>query len=485
MAKELLTVEQMYGADKAAIAMGVPGLDLMEAAGGVVERTIRQNYRPCRVAVLCGPGNNGGDGFVVARLLQKKGWGVKLSLLGSREALTGDAAINARRWKGIVHPFGPTSINGVDLIIDAVFGAGLVRPVAGEVAELFEAINEQRVPVVAIDIPSGVHGNTGEIWGIAPKAAQTVTFFRGKPGHFLLPGKTYTGDLTVGDIGIPKEVLDRIKPHIFENTPSLWLNTLPEENETSHKYTRGHAVLYGGPMSGATRMAAQATRRVGAGLLSIICHEQQAQLYAVGEPGNIITTFLTSTDLAIIMEDKRKNVILIGPGAGVSEETRSAVLTALRGKQVSVLDADALSAFENNPEVLMSAIDGRCLMTPHEGEFARLFDLTGDKATRALEAAKLSGATILLKGSDTVIAAPDGRMVINANAPASLATGGSGDVLAGIATGLIAQGMPVYEAACASTWMHGAAANLGGRGLIAEDLAEELPTVLKILNDMR
>ena len=229
-------------------------------------------------------------------------------------------------------------------------------------------------------------------------------------------------------------------------------------------------------------MAALGARRAGAGLMSIACSEQLAGLYAASEPGNIITPFSSSSEFAILMEDKRKNVVLVGPGAGVSEETRSIVQTALRGKQVSILDADALSSFETDPEALFSSIEGRCLLTPHEGEFARLFDFTGDKATRALEAAKLSGAVVLLKGPDTVIADPDGRLVINSNAPSSLATGGSGDVLAGIATGLIAHGMPVFEAACAAVWMHGEAARMVGSGLIAEDISGALPAVWRNLN---
>ncbi len=485
MANELLTVEQMYSADRLAIENGVSGLSLMEAAGMGIERVVRKNYAPCRVAVLCGPGNNGGDGFVVARLLQNRGWSVKLSLLGSRESLKGDAEVNAQKWRGRIHPFGLSSIEKVDLVIDAVFGAGLARPVEGQVAEVFNALNQQAIPVVAVDVPSGVDGNTGEIAGIAPYAAQTVTFFRAKPGHYLLPGKIHVGDLTVCDIGTPEQVWTHIKPRAALNNPRLWDHCFPHVTKASHKYSRGHAVVYGGPMTGAARMAALAARRTGAGLLSILCHQDLVDLYATAEPGNIVTGFSNATDLAIHMEDKRKNVILVGPGAGVSEETRSYVQTALRGKQVAVLDADALSSFESLPDELFSNIEGRCLLTPHEGEFSRLFDIDGGKVDRAREAAKISKAVVLLKGNDTVIAASDGRVAINGNAPPSLATGGSGDVLAGIAAGLLAQGMPVFEAACAAAWLHGKAAELTGCGLIAEDLAERLPATIKLLKEIR
>jgi len=485
MANELLTAEQMYSADSLAVEYGVSSLSLMEAAGMGIERVVRQNYAPCRVAVLCGPGNNGGDGFVVARLLQRRGWAVKLSLLGCRESLKGDAAVNAQKWKGRIHPFGLNSIEKVDLVIDAIFGAGLARPVEGEVADVLNALNQGDIPVLAVDIPSGVDGNTGEIRGTAPQAAQTVTFFRAKPGHYLLPGKSHVGNLTICDIGTPEEVWAHIKPSAVLNDPGVWGHHFPEVGDASHKYTRGHAVIYGGPMTGAARMAALGARRVGAGLLSILCHQDLVDNFASAEPGNIVTAFSSSTDLAIQMEDKRKKVILVGPGAGISEETRSYVQTALRAKQTTVLDADALSSFESLPDELFSSIEGRCLLTPHEGEFSRLFDFDGGKVERACKAAKLSRAVVLLKGNDTVIADPDGRVAINANAPAFLATGGSGDVLAGIATGLIAQGMPVFEAACASAWLHGKAAEKVGCGLIAEDLAAALPATIKFLKEIR
>ena len=482
MTSELLTVEQMYHADQAAVDKDVPGIDLMEAAGTVVERVIRKHYRPCRVAVLCGPGNNGGDGFVVARLLQKKGWSINLAFLGSSKSLRGDAAINADRWKGRIKPFDKSVLDNADLIVDAVFGAGLARPVDGEVAAVFEKIIKNNIPVVSIDVPSGVDGNTGEILGIAPKAQHTVTFFRAKPGHFLLPGKRHVGRLTIGEIGIPESVLDEIKPKCWINDPARWKTVLPERNENSHKYTNGHAVIVGGTMTGAARLAALGARRAGAGLVSIACSPSLAQTFSTSEPGNIVAPISSSVDLAILMEDKRKNALLIGPGAGVGEKTRSLVQTALRGKQAVVLDADALSAFEDDPETLFSSIEGRCLLTPHEGEFSRLFDFDGCKLSRAREAAKLSGATVLLKGHDTVVAAPDGRAVINSNAPLTLSTGGSGDVLAGIAAGLMAQGMAVFEAACAAVWIHSDAAKKCSVQLIAEDLPEKIP---EVLNDLK
>ncbi len=478
----LLSVENMYKADRYAIDQGTPSLALMEAAGVSIVREMTNRYYPCRVVVLCGPGNNGGDGFVVARLLQEKGWTVKLVALDTLEDASGDMEANWQRWKGEVLPVSEEIIEGADIVVDALFGAGLSRAIEGESRKLIEAINSSDVEVVSVDVPSGIHGNTGRVYGVAVKADLTVTFFRAKTGHYLLPGKEYVGELVVADIGIPDEALGQVKSRTYLNTPSLWMNKLPQANIRDHKYTRGHLVIYGGgSLTGAARLAARGARRIGAGLLTLAFPGEALPMYAAGDPGNILYPMKSLSDLAILLEDSRKNVSLVGPGAGVSAETESIVMTALRGPQTCVLDADALSVFEDRVEDLIAGIEDPCLLTPHEGEFSRLFDYTGDKITRARKAALKSGAVILLKGADTVIAAPDGRVAVNANATPYLATGGSGDVLAGFAAGLIAQGMDLYEAACAATWIHGAAGSEVGEGLIAEDISEQVPIILRRL----
>lgn len=476
----LLTVEQMYAADAAAAASGVPSLDLMEAAGTGVAEAVMGFGDPRPVAVLCGPGNNGGDGFVAARLLQEAGWPVRVALLGDRESLQGDARVNADRWQGAIEGLSPDVLDGSEIVVDALFGAGLTRPVEGVAADVIHGIGERRC--VAVDVPSGVHGDTGAVLGTAPQADVTVTFFRRKPGHVLLPGRLLCGTVKTVDIGIPETVLDDIAPDQAVNGPALWLSKLPIARLDQHKYDRGHAMISGGPlMTGAARLAARAALRAGAGMVSVAVPIDNAVVYKVSLVGVIVQPLRDTAAYAEAIEDRRVNACLVGPGNGVSGPTREHALAALRTGKAVVLDADALTVFEDARDLLFSTIKGPCLLTPHAGEFARLFDSTSDKMSDALAAAAKSGAVVLLKGADTVIAAPDGRVVVNDNAPAELATAGAGDVLAGIVTGLIAQGMDIFDAACAATWMHGAAAAAFGPGLIAEDLPDILPKVLRAL----
>ena len=480
MTRALLTVAEMQRADSAAIAGGVPGPVLMENAGAAVAREICLRWAPRPVAVLCGPGNNGGDGFVVARLLADAGWPVRLGLLGARAALKGDAAQAAQRWTGAVEPLGPSLLDGAPLVVDALFGAGLVRPLNGVALELVEAMGG--LTVVAVDVPSGVHGDTGAVLGAAPMAALTVTFFRKKPGHLLLPGRLRCGDTVVADIGIPGAVLGSIAPRQWENGPDLWAARYPWPRAESHKYARGHAMVMGGDrMTGAGRLAARAALRVGAGLVSVACPPEAFAIYAAGSPSLIVEPVADDAAFAALLADVRKNAVLLGPGAGVGVHTRARVLAALDAGKACVLDADALTSFAGAPADLLDHLNERCVLTPHEGEFARLFDAEGDKLTRARAAAARCGAVVLLKGADTVVASPDGRAVLNANAPPELATAGAGDVLAGLILGLLAQGMDAFDAACAAAWLHGEAAAQVGPGLIAEDLPDALPAVLRRL----
>ena len=291
------------------------------------------------------------------------------------------------------------------------------------------------------------------------------------------------GDLHVADIGIPDSVLDEIRPAAFANEPDLWAGALRWPRPGDHKYSRGHAVIAGGgEMTGAARLAARAAMRIGAGMTSVLCPPEARAIYASGLVGPLVVASGGPEAFAEYLQDPRRTASLVGPGAGVSDDTRELVFRALASGKPSVLDADALTVFSGAPEALFDAIGGTpAILTPHEGEFARLFDSEGDKPTRARKAAALSGATVLLKGTDTVIAEPDGRIAINANAPPELATAGAGDVLAGLALGLLAQGLPAFEAACAAAWIHGEAATAFGPGLIAEDLPDLVPPVLRKL----
>lgn len=492
----LLTPNEMGEADRLTIAGGIPGIVLMENAGRAVADAVSRRWTKRPVAVLCGPGNNGGDGFVAARILAERGWPVRLAVLGelpgelsrAREALKGDAAATAAaRWPGPVEPLGVAALDGAGLVIDAIFGAGLARSVEGVAHAVIAALAERPLPVVAIDVPSGIDGATGEARGIALRAVLTVTFFRRKPAHLLLPGRIFCGETIVAPIGIPDSVLDKVAPQALANQPAWWGDAFPRPGPESHKYTRGHALIAGGAvMTGAARLAARAAARIGAGLVTVAAPEPAFPIYAASLAGIIVQPAAGIDDFQNLLADTRRNAALIGPGAGVGAETRDKVLAILAAGKRTVLDADALTSFADNAEVLFGTIRSPCVLTPHEGEFARVFGiseskLAGGKIERARRAAQASGAVMLLKGNDTVVAAPDGRAAISEGAPAELATAGSGDVLAGMIVGLLAQGMPAFEAASAAVWLHAEAARQFGPGLIAEDLVEALPFSLNAL----
>ena len=497
----LLTCAQMFDADRLTVASGVSAFTLMDNAGRAVAQAITARYTPRTVAVLCGPGNNGGDGYVVARYLSQAGWTVRVARLSAAPHGTGEAAQHAALFRGDVVNLTPAALAGAALVVDALFGAGLSRALEGEAAQTLQAAAAQRLPIVAIDVPSGMNGNGGgdseSNIGAVP-AIVTVTFFRKKPGHVLQPGKALCGEVIVADIGTPESVWDHITPDSFENDPCLWAHALPALHPEANKYTRGHALIVGGyPTTGASRLAARAAARAGAGLTTIAVPEVALPIYAAALTSvmvSVLSNHAGRQDLARLLSDVRFKALLIGPGAGVHTRTREQVLALLATRRPTVLDADALTVFQDAPTDLFNAIQGPCVLTPHEGEFARLFKSNDadSKLNRALKAAQLSGAVIVLKGSDTVIASPDKSLdrrtslqaIVNTNAPPTLATAGSGDVLAGMIVGLLTQGMPPVLAAAAAVWMHGAAATTFGPGLIAEDLPELLPGVLRGLGLM-
>ncbi|GAB4394512.1 MAG: bifunctional ADP-dependent NAD(P)H-hydrate dehydratase/NAD(P)H-hydrate epimerase [Kiloniellaceae bacterium] len=482
----LLTTEQMYRADSLAMAGGTPGRVLMEAAGTAVAGAVMDRRPPCPILVLCGPGNNGGDGFVAARHLAAAGWPVRLALMGGLEKLKGDAAWAAATWSGPVEALEAAQPRAGELVVDALFGAGLARPLAGRAATLVREVGELGLPVVAVDVPSGLPGDgAAPLDGLAFQAEKTVTFFRKKPAHLLVPAREFCGRVVVVDIGIPDAVLDELAPDTFENGPALWLSAYPWRHTDSHKYDAGHLVVAGGSgMTGAAQLASRAGLRIGAGLVSVACDAASLPIYAVSNPGVITLEAPTPADFAAALEDPRRNAVLVGPGNGVTAETRARAEAAVAAGKRVVLDADALSVFQDDPAALWRLIArsaaGEVVLTPHDGEFKRLFpDIAGNRLDRAGAAATRSGAVVVLKGPDSVVAAPDGRAAINAMAPPWLAIGGTGDVLAGMIGGLLAQGMVPLEAAAAAVWLHGRAAAAIGPGLIAEDLPDALPMVLR------
>jgi hydroxyethylthiazole kinase-like uncharacterized protein yjeF len=491
---ELLSNAEMGQADRLAVAGGVAAAALMENAGRAVADAVavRQPIGS-RVVIFAGPGNNGGDGFVAARVLAQRGFRVRVLLAGETNRLKGEAAGAADAWKGPIEPAQVSALSDADVVIDALFGSGLDRPVEERTRALIEAMNAQSAPVVAVDLPSGINGSSGAVMGAAVKAAQTVTFFRKKTGHLLLPGRLYCGAVTVADIGIPASVLGRIAPKTFENRAELWRSRFPVPRADGHKYDRGHAVIASGPAwsTGAARLAARSALRAGAGLVTIASPRAALAVNAAASLAVMVRPVDGAKELATFLADRRLNAVAMGPGIGVGEATRELVLVALSGERAVVLDADALTSFAPEPRRLAEALNARggqaTILTPHEGEFSRYFgsldDRTkaGSKLERARLAARLTAAVIVLKGSDTVVAAPDGRAAIAANAPSYLATAGAGDVLTGMAAGLLAQGMPAFEAAAAAVWLHGEAAAAAGPGLISEDLPEMLPTVYRAL----
>jgi hydroxyethylthiazole kinase-like uncharacterized protein yjeF len=477
----LLTVRQMTEADRLSMAAGVSEFDLMANAGACVANAIMARWAVRPLLVLCGPGNNGGDGFVAAQRLADAGWPVRVAMLGGRNDSKGCAHRHAERWQGHVEALDTSVLEGAQLIVDALFGAGLSRPLTGAARETLAAAASGKAPIIAIDMPSGVLGDSGEVMG-AVSVALTITFFRKKPGHLLLPARDLCGEVVVADIGSPLSVLNEIEPDTFENDPRLWRAALPHAADAADKHSRGHALVYGGyPMTGAARMAARAAARAGAGLTTIAVPEIALPIYAAALTSIMVQPIVTPSDFGHLLSGSRYSAWLIGPGAGADTETLGRTVAMLATERPTVIDADAITVFQDDPSALDRAISGPCVLTPHEGEFRRVFAVTGDKLTRARAAARRCGAVIVLKGSDTVIAAPDGRAIINANAPPTLATAGSGDVLGGIILGLMAQGMEAFPAAAAGVWLHGAAAAAFGPGLLAEDLPDLLPGVFQRL----
>ncbi len=501
----VLTADEMRAIERDAMERGLAtGRELMERAGRGAVRTIGAHWPDLepggarRAVVLCGPGNNGGDGFVVARHLHALGW--RCDLYAMEGAGGADAAAMRAAWEplGLVHRLGPgdrPSLEGAALIVDALFGTGLSRPVElAAIALLREAARADGGPrVVALDMPSGRCADSGR--RIGPDAAEanlTLAFHAPKRGHYLGDAPDACGALRVVDIGLP------------DAGAGLPLIDAPRWETISkrggHKYRHGHAVILGGASGkgGAARMAAQAALRIGAGLVTLVVPPEAIVENAARLDAVMLHTAGDAHALRGFLSDARLNAVGLGPGLGRGAATRAWVEAVLDGPRAAVLDADALTAFEDRPEALFDLLRPGDVLTPHDGEFARLFpdlalELSGEAATgpaasridAARAAARRAGAVILLKGPDSIVAAPDGRAALHAavygRAVPWLATAGAGDTLTGMITGLAARGLGGFEAVSAAVWLHVEAARRAGPGLIAEDLAPALPGLFRDL----
>ena len=482
-AHALLSAAQMRSAEARACTQGVALGVMMKKAGEAVARIVGERWAPCRVLVLCGPGNNGGDGYIAAEILRRAGWAVTVGAVESKTP-SAEAREAARTWQGGTRPLGTDLLEQADLVVDALFGTGLVRPLTGEIAGFVARLDESKKPVLAVDLPSGVATDTGQILGVAVQAQITVTFFRKKLAHVLFPAALLCGEIVVADIGVDDRVLGEENCITCENQTDLWRCLIPMPQPEGHKYSRGHALIYGGAvMTGAARLAARAAQRMGAGVVTLAAPECALPIYAAALESVIVREAQTEAAWRGLLADSKRNALLIGSGLGLEIAHKQFVLDVLATGKPCVLDADALTLFADEPEVLFGALHAQCVLTPHEGEFSRLFgacvDPQADKLTRARGAARRAGCVVLLKGADTVIARPDGVAVINTGAPPWLATAGSGDVLAGMIVGLLAQGLTVFEGAAAAVGVHGASARNYGQGMIAEDIVAGLPVVLK------
>lgn len=478
MRAELITTAQMRAIDQAAAAAGTATRSLIENAGRAVAEVVAQRFSPRPTAVLCGPGNNGGDGWVAARHLKALGWPVWVEALVPPAALKGDAADAAAAWDGDVHAIGEGAPDAA-LFIDALFGAGLTRPLEGACARLARALPAERV--VAVDAPSGLDGDTGQpVGGLSFRSALTVTFVRKKPVHVLAPGRDLCGEVMLADIGVGDDIVAAQNITLWESDWRLWRALYPWPKREAHKHARGHAVIASGGhgRTGAARLAARAALRVGAGLVTVLSPPE-----ALAENAAHLTAIMVRQAQAqsdYVDAARAAAALVIGPAFGLHanqlEQLRAALAAPARAP--FVLDADALSLLAP----LQNRLAENDVLTPHLGEFKRLFpqllDCRESRIEAAREAAALSGAVVLLKGPDTVTAAPDGRAIVNTTGSPFLASAGSGDVLAGLIAGLIAQGLPAFEAAALAAWLHGRCGEACGPGLIAEDLPEILPEIL-------
>ncbi|MEM6902236.1 MAG: NAD(P)H-hydrate dehydratase [Pseudomonadota bacterium] len=482
----LLTPAQTLAADAAFVAAGGDSWDLMQAASNAVADQLIQHHAPGPVLVLCGPGNNGADGLVAAAKLRTAGWPVRvcawpepIAAPNPKQEPDTDRGRALAAW-GEAIPLATTPLPPASYIIDGLFGAGLNRDLDGDTAALVQAVNAHTAHVISIDMASGIDGATGAVRGNAITADQTITFFRPKPGHYLTPGRELTGNLSVVQIGLGPNHVARADQVIAINHPDCWRSEIPSVRHANHKYQRGRLWILGGPwMTGAAALAAGAGLRAGAGLVGVVAPSGAVPSLRGRERALLIAEANTVNQWAACLRKFKPDALVMGPGLGGLSGIEGFVGVGVKQCSKLVLDADALNSFEGNAMGLSKLLPAHAVLTPHVGEFARLFpDLHGSRIERAQQAARLIGAVIVLKGPDTIIAAASGACLINTRATPALATAGTGDVLAGIIGAYLARGAGAFAAAAAGVYQHGTAAiraDTGETGMIADDLLAHIP----------
>jgi hydroxyethylthiazole kinase-like uncharacterized protein yjeF len=480
--------------------LGMPGLDLMERAGAGLADVVATRCPQGPIAVVCGKGNNGGDGYVAARLLRERGREVRVMSTVDSQELSGDARTNYERLPGPPPATGPSGLKGAAGVVDAILGTGAAGAPTGAALFAIDAINAcDATEIVACDIPSGVDGSTGEVAGTAVRATATATFHAPKPGHWIAPGKAHAGEVSVIDIGIP--------PSGGPGEPSVGLISnraaalIPRRGAASSKFTVGRVVVCGGStgLTGATVLASRAAARAGAGYVTACV---PASLHAVFESHllEVMTVPLPDNGGALVPDARdlllsyaeRADAVVVGPGLGRAAESHElAHNLARRLKRPFVLDADGLHAYAGRLRELAGSRTSPTVLTPHEGELARLLAtesgaIRAQRLHSAREAADKAQAVVVLKGDDTIVAAPDGRVGVSRGGAPALATAGSGDVLAGVLGTYLAKGMEPFAAACAAVLVHThagrtAARFVGSEGVIASDVIDALPAALEEL----
>ena len=459
----------------------------MKNAGKQVFDLIKKNFKKKQpIIVLCGPGNNGGDGFIIAKHLIDHGHKTKVYALLNKKSYKGDAFKALNEYGEKIKKISSFRIKKNALIVDAIFGIGLSRNIKGKLKKIFNQINKSNNSVVSVDIPSGICSNTGEILGSAIKADFTITFHRKKIGHILGLGKKFSGKIKVVDIGFSQK---KMNTQCLKNSPNLWIRYFPWKKTSDHKYSRGRAVVYGGQkeFTGAAILSAQAALKTGTGSVKIICSKNTLQIYSIKFPSVLKTEINNICQLEYFLKKEKITSILIGPGSGSNKKIKQITKLILRKVKYVVLDADALTCFKEDLKSLYSLLDKNKIITPHLGEFHKIFPRINknlNSIDKALNAVKLIKSNIVLKGSTTIIASYNKKIVINDHSSSELAVIGSGDVLSGIIVSLIGQKkMNPFLAGCAATWLHGDIAKNYGKGLIAEDIVRGIPAALKRLKN--